>query len=649
MSIGDLSGAGRLSLGSNTLTINQAADSIFSGDIADGGIGGGTGASLIKRGAGTLTLAGNSTYTGTTDVLEGELNVTGTLQTDDVRVAPGATVNMVAGSVTNSETFTAEGNLTLPDDATLLYRTLTGDGTIDTAGGKFTNRDGAVTMGTLTFTGDFVNNGTLAPGNSPGLTTIGGNYTESGTLEAELETTTPTPTSGHDQVRVGGTVTVNPTANLVVQTFNNVQPARGNIYQVIASATGTEKPVSGAFGSVRFDADGAAGAGAAVVNAATVFDQATGQLVATGLNGSTSTFADLGATPNQRRAATAVFDHATSFVGQNQINTAAAPGFLARQLVIAHGNSPLNLARFTPQFYGAMADYTFTNDLGVTNLLHDRVSALSVPRSDVDSDTWSFFSGWMRRRADAADLADINSVDFYFGADRAVSDDLTIGLLVTDNNGDVRSTFGRADIRGTGVDAYMRKRLGSRLDLAARIGFGGYDYNTNRSTTDVTAALGKTESDSFNASIGVAYRQEIGKLKLAPRADLTYSDATVRGFSESGANDRLTLGQYDADRLVAQVGASLGWPADAGSGKLSFELTGGLAQSLVNDKTNQQATVVTAPGASFTQVFADEDETAGFLGANVGYKLSDDATIFAGYEERSNSDGNASAGLRLTF
>ena len=50
---------------------------------------------------------------------------------------------------------------------------------------------------------------------------------------------------------------------------DNVLPVRGTIYQVIANSTGGNKAVTGVFGSVLFDADGALGPGAPVVNGST--------------------------------------------------------------------------------------------------------------------------------------------------------------------------------------------------------------------------------------------------------------------------------------------------------------------------------------------------------------------------------------------
>jgi autotransporter-associated beta strand protein len=70
-SIVSLSGTGEVALGGQALTVTGGIGT-FDGVIADGGIGGGTGGSLILAG-GTQTLAGVNTYTGSTSINSGAL------------------------------------------------------------------------------------------------------------------------------------------------------------------------------------------------------------------------------------------------------------------------------------------------------------------------------------------------------------------------------------------------------------------------------------------------------------------------------------------------------------------------------------------------------------------------------------------------
>ncbi len=117
---------------------------------------------LVKEGAGTLTVSADNTYTGTTTINAGRLDVTGSL-------AAGSSVSIAGG-------------------------TLGGTGTVN----------GAVTM---TGTG-----GTIAPGLSPGRLTVNNNVTlvAIGTLAIEINGTTAE--TEYDQLQITGagrTVTLN--------------------------------------------------------------------------------------------------------------------------------------------------------------------------------------------------------------------------------------------------------------------------------------------------------------------------------------------------------------------------------------------------------------------------------------------------------
>jgi autotransporter-associated beta strand protein len=79
LSAGSIAGGGTFSLGQNQLTVGgNNLSTTVTGIIADGGLGGGTGGSMVKTGTGTLTLDGINTYTGATTINGGTLSVNGT-------------------------------------------------------------------------------------------------------------------------------------------------------------------------------------------------------------------------------------------------------------------------------------------------------------------------------------------------------------------------------------------------------------------------------------------------------------------------------------------------------------------------------------------------------------------------------------------
>jgi outer membrane autotransporter protein len=70
---------------------------------------------------------------------------------------------------------------------------------------------GGVLGGNVTVTGDLFNNGSVSPGNSPGITNIGGNYTPgvdaNFKLEVDLSQANPVAGTDYDQVTIGGHAT----------------------------------------------------------------------------------------------------------------------------------------------------------------------------------------------------------------------------------------------------------------------------------------------------------------------------------------------------------------------------------------------------------------------------------------------------------
>jgi autotransporter-associated beta strand protein len=126
--------------------------------------------SLLKSGPGTLVLSGNNTYTGTTFVTGGRLLINGSQGGGGAHVvSPGATLG--------------------------------GNGTIE----------GTVQV-----------DGRLAPGNSPGILTIDGDYIQSSSGTLEIEVGGLVPGAGHDQVVVSGNASL--AGQLDVPIFGNFVP-----------------------------------------------------------------------------------------------------------------------------------------------------------------------------------------------------------------------------------------------------------------------------------------------------------------------------------------------------------------------------------------------------------------------------------------
>jgi autotransporter-associated beta strand protein len=101
---GSIAGAGTYFLGANALTVgSNNLSTTVSGVISDGGIGGGTGGALVKAGTGALTLSGANTYTGTTTVNAGTLEVDGSIAASSLLTVNNSGTLTGTGTVGNTQ------------------------------------------------------------------------------------------------------------------------------------------------------------------------------------------------------------------------------------------------------------------------------------------------------------------------------------------------------------------------------------------------------------------------------------------------------------------------------------------------------------------------------------------------------------------
>jgi fibronectin-binding autotransporter adhesin len=172
------------------------------GSTPDGG--------LTKNGAGTLTLTAAETYTGTTTVSAGTLALS---RSSTNNIPSSATIDIASGAFLNVNGLTSS-------TIVLNSQTLTGNGTL---------------TGSLSFGAG----STIAAGNSPGLLSITGNYTQTGgTMAAEIGGTSPG--SGYDQIAVGGTAALGGTVN--VSTINGFMPQAGATFDILTAVGGISNP-----------------------------------------------------------------------------------------------------------------------------------------------------------------------------------------------------------------------------------------------------------------------------------------------------------------------------------------------------------------------------------------------------------------------
>ena len=180
----DSSGSGTITfdrpinVGSGTATFSLNSTNGTVSDVISG-----TG-NVVKSGSGTLTFTDPNTYSGTTTVNAGRLNLT--------------------GSITSNTTVASGG-------------TLGGTGTINSAN-------------TLTLQ----SGGHVAPGNSPGILNSGSvSFASGSSFDVEIGGTSPgNASTNHDQLVVTGTVNLG-SATLTTSAFNGFVPTAGNTFAIL--------------------------------------------------------------------------------------------------------------------------------------------------------------------------------------------------------------------------------------------------------------------------------------------------------------------------------------------------------------------------------------------------------------------------------
>jgi autotransporter-associated beta strand protein len=193
------------------LTIgNNNADATYFGNLFDAGLGG----SLIKAGAGTVTLAGTNAYVGTTLANTGTLAVNGgSLTTSNTLTLNGGTLHLTNGSITIPALdlgigSTAPGTVNVDSGTASFGNARVSNGSIN--GGAININGGTITFGILTDRRDSsVNNGAQA---GVGITINGGSviasnvFISTGNSAANLHVTGGSLTVGDPTITGGFTV-----------------------------------------------------------------------------------------------------------------------------------------------------------------------------------------------------------------------------------------------------------------------------------------------------------------------------------------------------------------------------------------------------------------------------------------------------------
>ena len=233
-----------------SLVFNQVSDGTFGGVIT------GTG-TLTKIGAGTLTLAGTNTYSGGTTITAGTLqgdttSLQGNIADNAALVFNQASDGVYNGVLSGTGTLTKSGTgmLVLDGKNSFTGTTTVQAGTLEvgdatnasaTLGGNVQVVAGGTLRGHGTIVGNVTNNGSVQPGGSIGTLTIQGNYTQGANGALVIDAA---PTGQADLLTVNGkasiagsTVVLGATGNWAPRTDYTILTATQGVSGQFASAS----------------------------------------------------------------------------------------------------------------------------------------------------------------------------------------------------------------------------------------------------------------------------------------------------------------------------------------------------------------------------------------------------------------------------
>lgn len=575
---------GDLNVGPGGVVIfNRSNDYGYAGALSGQG-------SIVKRGAGTLTLSGVYTFTGTTTIEDGDVIVTSQLPAQTVvQVASGSnlalsgdqtvaglnggdgsSVNVQGGTLTvdgagattfggaitgNGGLSVEGGSLTLTGDSSYSGTTnVTGSGsTLQIgSGGSITSETNVGGGGTLVVNGaagdvnvapggtvggagqingelNVGQGGAVAPGNSPGTLVIAGNFVEAGVYIAE------TQGGVSDRIEVTGAATIANTATVQATPLDATaaNPRRAT-YTILNAAGG----VTGQFASV------------SSTNAAIApFLSYSNNSVFLTLVNTTLSLASIGQTPNQIAAGGAVSGLGLGATLFNAVSPLSDPA--ARSA----------LDGLSGDFHAGLANISVED----ARLVREAALARLDGRIDAGGQFW------------AQALTNNLGVE---GAERAASIRRSQdGLLIGYDRGDAVSRFGallsytsgeaRAHARNASADAETISlgAYGAANAGVARLRYGGsigwQDIETQRATAFAAIndrTRGETDGRLAQAFIEAGWRTD-GVIE--PVAGLAWVGSDIAGFAEQGGATALNVGDGERNVGFATLGARVGGDGDS--------------------------------------------------------------------------------------
>lgn len=590
----------RLTLGGNFVASFDSVSSTFANNI-------GGNAGLQKDGSGTLTLAGNNTYSGASEIVKGTLNVTGSVASavaiDSAGVLSGDG-GRIGGSVSNN------GRLSN-----------TGSGM--TIAGNYTASASAVLANQF--------NATLAVGGSAAL----GN--------SHLVATTPVGSSdpsGYVAQQVGVKGKVLTAASGVSGVFQDVSFEHdgtvfnpGTFLSATLAYTANEVDLSIARNDVKVVAAQAFAADPTRNNSAANLETGLKAADAMAAGGNTG--------------------------GNNSafLNSAAA---LQRTADLAAAAQVLD--SLSGQIHASSQALTFQQSQAVNRDLSNRLSLLANPvAGSAKAGLWASVIGASGKLGESGYAsADTSTWGGQFGFDTHLNDKAIVGVALSYSES--KASFdrfgGAANSQDTGLSLYGRYALShDGIYVSGRAGVARVTSKINRSVilgSEVDSLSANHTDSMISAYAETGYVRKLSAATtLTPFAGISYDRLKRGAFTETGSPFGLTAGSSS----YRQAASVLGLRGDTGfdwlGGHTNVQAYAAWQYGFNDGKLDFNAAFVGAPAAGFSVQGIGLARNSGWAGIGISSALASNWSWYGNYDAQFGKGGLVnnvfSVGMRKSF
>ncbi len=665
----------QLNSGGGTIDTN-GSDLTITGDIA------GTG-SLTKEDGGKLILTGTSTYTGGTTVnggiLQGDAaSLQGSITNNSQVIFDQGSTGTYAGNMSGTGSLVKEG------DGTLV---LAGVNTY--TGGTSVNRgalavEGSITgdlavgvsgtlMGNGTITGDTVNSGTLAPGNSIGTLTIAGDYTHNAGAVYAVEVDAA---GRSDRLVVTGTATLN--GGTVSVLAGSGQYFMNTTYTILTAGS-----VVGTFDSVTSNL--------AFLTPSLSYDAANVYLL---LTRNSTRFADVALTPNQfavasaldRGTPSAAGDMATVYNNLLGLSAAGARSAYNKMGGLSHASLTeatfFSFNRYVSALSGRMEGFgtgesspagsgnvllAFREDAG-SDAGNTLLAAMKSVKNENAEEKGGDVSPWglwakgygnlgERRGDDISTKYDYRGGGLLVGFDRKVSERLLLGASAG-------YSYTKVNMKSLNDNSKVAGYLGAlygayNMDPWYVHGLVAYGYNRYDTTRNIVfGTIARTAHADYGghslSGYGEAgYRFRIGTVSIIPTASLQAGSLWRNAFTETGAG-ALDLAA-DSDRmssLIGSLGVRLKKEFRMQSSSITPEIRVRWLHEFVNGDYALDASFTGDPVSTFSVRGDRMQQDSAAIGFGLNWKIGESFRLALSYDATLSGDStehSGTAGIRYEW